>query len=77
MAKFKKRIRYTSRLAKKERDRNLRMTIIFSLLTAGILAAIVYFGVPLFIMLHLTVLFKVRELRKTGQQYVNNAALAT
>jgi hypothetical protein len=35
------------------------------------------FGVPLFIMLHLTVLFKVRELRKTAQQYENSAALST
>lgn len=35
------------------------------------------FGVPLFIMLHLAVLFKVRELRNTARQYGNNTALAT
>jgi hypothetical protein len=31
------------------------------------------FGVPLFIMLHLTALLKVHGLRKTGQRYVNNS----
>ncbi len=34
------------------------------------------FGVPIFIILHLTVLFKVRELRRASQSHVNNAAVA-
>lgn len=41
--------RYSSRLAKKERVRNLRLTVMLSLLTGGILAGLVYFGIPLFV----------------------------
>lgn len=34
------------------------------------------FGVPIFIILHLTVLFKIRELRRTKRLHMNNPALA-
>ena len=34
------------------------------------------FGVPIFIILHLTVLFKVKELRKSSQQHINTTVVA-
>ncbi len=43
---------YQSRLTKKERGKNLRTTVLMSILTAGLLAGLVYWGLP--VMLNLT-----------------------